>query len=442
MNILRRQILKTFLFAGCTSHFLHQMSSTVRSQEMRSFPLFKNEADARAVIKRYCIVEADEPISEADAELLIRKLRTQFWIAPLLADEKSQFRTHFGGAPFIAKDTEWPVRPPALHAEAFMNKLFPSDDDATWIKDYLKRPVPFEFIGQIDLEEAAQHPEVSDGLPKTGRLYFFWDGVVGTYVGGAAACRVIWDDADDDELAEMPIPSDFDILEQGWAAEQQEGAKSNAEKMLKTLPDSIKFMRENGVDEIAIKAAAEAIRKLAAEQTMTGPGPKKPFIYPNRRMKLEKILQLTDASAAETMLDVDLRVFLPGISADPETDLQRTAVFDCYTMLTSNDTGPFAGTEHVEREARRMRFLGSPFPEQSDPRYDAIDTTGYPTEGGWPATVKLDAATKAIDWRLLLQVSVAALSQQQSEGSIYFLIHKEDLARHDFSKVQAYHQQT
>lgn len=51
-------------------------------------------------------------------------------------------------------------------------------------------------------------------------------------------------------------------------------------------------------------------------------------------------------------------------------------------------------------------------------------------------------AASAVAWRLLLQVSVADLTQKQTEGTIYFIIRNGDLARRDFSQVHAYYQQT
>lgn len=49
---------------------------------------------------------------------------------------------------------------------------------------------------------------------------------------------------------------------------------------------------------------------------------------------------------------------------------------------------------------------------------------------------------KVSEWRLLLQVSIADLSQEQTEGTVYFMIRGDDLARADFSRVTVSYQQT
>jgi hypothetical protein len=61
--------------------------------------MFKDEADARGRHKRYCIDEADEPIKRSDIDMLVKRLRPQFFIEPRGELVKSSCRTRFGGAP-------------------------------------------------------------------------------------------------------------------------------------------------------------------------------------------------------------------------------------------------------------------------------------------------------------------------------------------------------
>ena len=51
-------------------------------------------------------------------------------------------------------------------------------------------------------------------------------------------------------------------------------------------------------------------------------------------------------------------------------------------------------------------------------------------------------ALLVIFWLLLLQVSIADLTQLDTEGTVYFMVHKEDFAKRDFSRVVASYQQT
>ncbi len=93
------------------------------------------------------------------------------------------------------------------------------------------------------------------------------------------------------------------------------------------------------------------------------------------------------------------------------------------------------------REARRQRFMGPPEPEQDDPRFDAVSKSDLPPYP-WNDAQTQEAARKAGAWQMLLQVSMADLSQENTEGTVYFLIHKDDLAKQDFSHVTVIYQQT
>jgi hypothetical protein len=52
------------------------------------------------------------------------------------------------------------------------------------------------------------------------------------------------------------------------------------------------------------------------------------------------------------------------------------------------------------------------------------DTTPYPWNDEQVAAI----SRKAAEWQLLLQVSVMDLSQQHREGTLYFMVRKDDLA--------------
>jgi hypothetical protein len=136
--------------------------------------MFKDDTDARAVIKRYCIDEADEPIKRSEIDMLIKRLRPQIFIEPRGELVKSFYRTRFGGAPDLPPGMAWPVRT-AASISAIAADLVKTLGRRVSFADYTARDVPFEFVAQIDMQEAAEHPRHAEGLPTGGRLLFFWD---------------------------------------------------------------------------------------------------------------------------------------------------------------------------------------------------------------------------------------------------------------------------
>jgi uncharacterized protein YwqG len=153
-------------------------------------------------------------------------------------------------------------------------------------------------------------------------------------------------------------------------------------------------------------------------------------VYPRRAMSLFPLLQLPHTHTPETITDAQLQTFL-----------NVDANFENYSKLLSNNAGPFDTEDILANEARRHQFLGTPVPEQDDPRYDAAFGSRYPSESKTYSEIP-DADKKAREWRLLLQIAVADLAQIEREGTIYFLINSLDLTRRDFSRVAAYYQQT
>jgi hypothetical protein len=112
---------------------------------------------------------------------------------------------------------------------------------------------------------------------------------------------------------------------------------------------------------------------------------------------------------------------------------------ESYALLTAMDEGQFSTDG---RNVRRQRFMGSPDPEQDDPRFDAIVAEGF-APPPWKGARLKEAAKAALDWQLLLQADFGDLSLDPlTEGTVYFLIRVDDLAQHDFSRVHADYQQT
>src|SRR6478752_1307388 len=65
----------------------------------------------------------------------------------------------------------WPVRPVPVDAEAIAARG--GSRHAPHLQRHLAQPLPFEFLAQVDLAEAAALGEVAEELPREGRLLFF-----------------------------------------------------------------------------------------------------------------------------------------------------------------------------------------------------------------------------------------------------------------------------
>jgi hypothetical protein len=86
-------------------------------KQPRHDPLFLDEEDARAVIQRYCVDDADDAISPVDVEFLMTRLQPQLWLAPQKAEATTA--TRFGGTPDLPYGMVWPPRPPQTSSSAF-----------------------------------------------------------------------------------------------------------------------------------------------------------------------------------------------------------------------------------------------------------------------------------------------------------------------------------
>jgi hypothetical protein len=313
------------------------------------------------------------PVTVAEVESILSHLAPQFWIGPIAVADTKLGSTRFGGAPDLPQDTPWPLRPVPGDADkkaAELAKAF------AWIARHVIRELPFEFLAQIDLEEAG--PQASAlGLPAHGRLLFFWDGVLGLMFAGPASCRVIWDPSPLKTLQRMTIPPVMAELEKIYSAGGQ-------------------F--------------------------------RKPYVYPSRAMRLEPILHLPHAHSCDMLVDVAL-----------SARLEEYSFGHRYNQLLSGETGLRKRPDH---HARRQRFMGTPDPEQRDPRLHVIDKADLPA-GPWSPETIATAVRRGLEWQLLLQLDLADLAQNElGAGTVYFVIRRNDLAMGDFSRVHAVYQDT
>jgi Domain of unknown function (DUF1963) len=385
-------------------------------------PLFLSEADARQIIHDYCVRDVDFPLSAKQVDFLVSQLRPQLWLVHRKDGGGGLGETRLGGAPDLPQGVMWPVRP--IPADAIQK--------AEQWKGYHDRVVkqmqyalPFEFIGQIDLIETARIPTHTQGLPTGGRLLFFWDGTLGLLEAGSAACHVIYDQTPAADLVRVAIPDQFATMERWWR-EPDPKTIAHLKELVRTL------------EAAGHKEAAKAMREAARESENPDPASSKPFVYPARAKQFEPLWVLPEKNAVELTQDKELSAF---------ADNDKTS--EHYLLLTSNDTGPFTSDRSNMRrtqdwltlEARRPRFMGPPGPEQDDPRFDAVGKANLPPYP-WNNDQRAGATRQASQWQLLLQVSMADLAQNTTEGTVYFMINKADLAKQDFSHVVAAYQQT
>lgn len=355
--------------------------------------MFDSPSDARLALQAYF----DTPRVEMLVEALVPSL--VFEIAPgkrvVLGDTK------FGGRPDLPAGTAWP-RPPAPADPEEIAKRGNAEAGAE-MRRHLAQGLPYTFIAQIDLADAAKLGSVASPLPADGRLLFFYDLAVGPWETGRRPAKVIWDRAPNDKLATLAMPED-------------------------------------------LVQAAEKARRDAAENRVKYklPEPSQPegsnYDAPERAMTLRAGLSLPDPSAIEMEASAKLYAAYSA-SNGTQSGKNGQSFEDAYgEALTAGGKLKPTGRWH------RQQLLGSPQPEQDDPRYDAVVVSQFGKQHLSPDEWKKERAavmTAAHDWMLLLQLDLADWSGgTRGEGTVYFLMRRKDLEQRHFDEVIAVYQQT
>ena len=303
--------------------------------------------------------------------------------------------SRIGGTPDLPKVIEWPRRPvPDDIHEIAKRAGEPFDAD---LRRHLAASLPYAFIAQVDLGEAAGLGDVAKSLPDAGRLLFFYDMIAGPFDTGEQSARVIWDRSPADALAHADMPDSL----------------VTAASAYRTMIDDTN--RQYGIQPDARPAGT--------------PQPGTPYGGPSRPMALKVALQLPSFSSLEFEATGRL---VTTYSADQAMIGAAQAFSQAYDALSG--------------EADRETLLvGAPVPEQDDPRYDAVVFSDYNTQSlsreDW-AKNRTKVMETAKDWRLLLQLSVPGWMQDSGEGTVYFLIRDKDLQDRAFERVVAVYQQT
>jgi uncharacterized protein YwqG len=333
----------------------------------------------------------DEVFSPATVNTVLAALVPT--IGFVVADEQDSppiGATRIGGTPDLPKDMAWPLRPVPSDIDAIVSAGGPNHGEH--IREHLSRELPFDFVAQIDLADAAKLGKIAEALSNEGRLLFFCDVTVIPWRSGADSCRVIWDRSPLAALERTARPQVMIELAEKCVAEWNEMAKT--ESYLETI---------------------------TIEQT--------PYWGPARAMHLAERLQLPDRHSVEALENT---AFVAAI-ADEEIE-------EVYCDLF----GEYWGKDVAAPV--RQQLLGSPITEQRDPRYDAVVVADYGVqhlESDTYREVWPKIKTAATDWLLLFQLDLKDYLQQKlTEGTIYFVIRKTDLAKREFGKVVAIYQQT
>jgi uncharacterized protein YwqG len=362
---------------------------------------------ARESLQRICRDGSVNQLSDAQIAVIATKLSPQLLIvSSVQASATGQSR--LGGAPDLPRGLAWPIRAPDSDTIAAVEDMAAGQASEGFIREFARLGAPFSFIAQIDLAAASAHGAVAEQLPTTGRLLFFWDNVLGECFGGTAACRVIWDRSLAADLAKAVPPEAFQHFE-----------RIHAHYERASFVETIKRWRTFGGmdDSIAILDTQLA--------TPIEQWPPRPFLYPAQAVDLVTCLQLPALDTVEAALDDQLHAIAE----------QQEIASLYYQLLESHDDFPTLDYPN----SYGHRLLGLPEPEQEDPRFSLFEQS----EDGWPLKLVRQHAVQASKWCLLMQIHLGALSQGTgSGGTVYFIVHRDDLAKGDFSQVQAWFQIT
>ncbi len=176
--------------------------------------MFSSPADARRqLVETLADPEVMEnPLTTAEIEQILRHLAPQLWIAPGTRLAERAGGTRLGGAPDLPPGTSWPMRHAPRDLAARAQELGAHHG---WILRHIERDLPYEFLAQIDLGEGA--PIVAElGLPASGRLLFFWDGVGGLRYSEPEFAHVLWDETPREELMQLAVPPIMEELEYAY----------------------------------------------------------------------------------------------------------------------------------------------------------------------------------------------------------------------------------
>lgn len=362
--------------------------------------MFDTPADAQTQLAPY--------FSRPQVEMIVGALEPALVFRPLPRDKvgdraegrESLGGTRIGGTPDLPPGLAWPRRANPADGEAIAGRGNAEAGEA--MRRHFRKELPFAFFAQVDLGEAAGQARGKSApaaaLPGQGRLLFFYDLTAGPWDNGTGSARVIWDESPRESLVVQAMPPD---LAKAAEAHRAEIATVNrAFKLPLPKPDS-------GT----------------------------PYGGPARPMRLHATLR----PPAIESLEMEAR---PALKAALARDDDEAGFRDAYQDLFAKAFDSYYGAANA---GRRNQLLGSPLPEQSDPRFEAEVVTRFGVQHldrDRIAAHRAEIEAGQRTWRLLLQIDVGDFLQADGEGTVYFLIRDTDLSERRFDRVVAVYQQT
>ncbi|MBV7483431.1 DUF1963 domain-containing protein [Bordetella sp. BOR01] len=331
-------------------------------------------------------------------ELVAQALVPAIELRPVAGTAGDSGSTRLGGLPDLPAGAAWPRPPVPRDPEAIASRG--NEDAAQEMRAHLQKNLPYAFIGQIDLEEARALGPIAAVLPERGRLLFFYDLSVGPWESGTRTAHVAWDDTPRAALRPLSMSAD---LAQAAANERRE---------------------------------REAIL-VQYKQPLPGQPLGTNYDAPPKPMSLRAIVSTPAPASLEIEALPVLRAYYHGEPHDAAAE-DFAGAYDAMR----NDLGE----AYPSPGWKRHRLLGSPLPEQDDPRYQAAVVMEFGKEFLDRETWQRERSRidqLAQEWRLLLQVDLADWSGGGfGEGTVYFLIRERDLTARRFDQVVAVYQQT
>lgn len=351
--------------------------------------MFDTPADAQAQLAQH--------FSRPQVEMVVEALEPALVFRPIQKDEGSLGGTRIGGTPDLPPGLAWPRRAKPADMEAIAKRGNAEAGEA--MRRHFRKELPYAFFAQVDLGEARGQGASADALPEQGRLLFFYDLSAGPWDNGTDSTRVIWDESPRASLAAQALPPAL-----AGAAEEHRAEIARVNRQFK-LP-------------------------------VPKPGSGTPYGGPARPMSLHATLR----PPAVESLELEAKPALKAALA-PRTDGQES-FRDAYQDLFSRAFDSHYGAANA---GRRNQLLGSPLPEQSDPRFEAEVVSRFGVQHldrDELAAHRAEIEAGQRTWRLLLQIDVGDFLQEDGEGTVYFLIRDADLAARRFDRVVAVYQQT
>lgn len=355
--------------------------------------MFDTPADAQAQLA--------PQFSRPQVEMVVGALVPTLVFRPLPGDAAGDGKrlggTRIGGTPDLPPGLAWPRRAKPADGEAIAKRG--NAEAGEEMRRHFRKELPYAFFAQVDLGRVKGQGGPAADLPGHGRLLFFYDLTAGPWDNGTESARVIWDESPQEGLTAQAMPPDLAKAAEEYRAEI---AKVNrAFKLPLPKPDS-------GT----------------------------PYGGPARPMSLHATLRPPAIESLEMDAKPALKAALAH-RADGEESFR-----DAYQDLFSKAFDSYHGAANA---GRRNQLLGSPLPEQSDPRFEAEVVTRFGVQHldrDKRAAHRAEIEAGERSWRLLLQIDVGDFLQADGEGTVYFLIRASDLSERRFDRVVAVYQQT